>query len=100
VVFAPLEGWLNVKVTKAMAVTGKSKTGEAGRRVNIARADARASRLAPLVAELQRDGITSLYGIAMELNRRKVPTATGRGIWESRQLRRVMERFKRTPTLP
>jgi hypothetical protein len=82
-----------------MTFTGKSKTGEAGRKVNIARAEERASRLAPIIAELRRDGITSLYGITMELNRRRVPTATGRGIWESRQLRRVMERFKRTPTL-
>jgi hypothetical protein len=80
---------------EAMAVTGKSKSGEAGRKVLIARADARASRLAPIVAELRRGGITSWYAIAMELNRRGVPTATGRGIWEPGQVRRVMERAER-----
>ena len=58
---------------EAMEVTGKSKTGEAGRKALIARADARASQLAPIVAELRRGGITSWYGIAMELNRRGVP---------------------------
>ena len=77
-----------------MEVTGKSKTGEAGRKVLIARADARASRLAPIVAELRRGGITSWYGIAMALNRRGIPTATGRGIWEPAQVRRMMERLK------
>jgi len=74
---------------------GKSKTGEAGRKALIARADARASQLAPIVAELRRSGITSWYGIAMALNKRGVPTATGRGIWEPAQVRRVMERLKR-----
>jgi hypothetical protein len=78
-----------------MAVTGKSKIGEAGRRVSIARADARASQLAPIVAELRSAGVTSWYGIAMELNKRSVPTATGRGIWEQGQVRRLMERFRR-----
>jgi hypothetical protein len=79
---------------EAMEVTGKSKTGEAGRKVLIARADARASQLAPIVAEIRRGGITSWYGIAMALNKRGVPTATGRGIWEPAQVRRVMERLK------
>jgi hypothetical protein len=80
---------------EAMEVTGKSKTGEAGRKVLIARADARASQLAPIVAELRRGGITSWYGIATALNKRGVPTATGRGKWEPAQVRRVMERGER-----
>jgi hypothetical protein len=84
-VFLPLE---------AMAVTGKSKTGEAGRKSLIARADARAAQLAPIVAEIRAGGVSSWYGIAMELNKLGVPTATGRGIWEPGQVRRVMERFK------
>jgi len=83
-----------------MAVTGKSKIGEACRKVLIARADARASQLAPIIAELRRDGVTSYYGITMELNKRGVPTATGRGIWEQKQVRHVMDRFKRMSTRP
>jgi hypothetical protein len=70
----------------------RSKTGETGREVQIARADARAAQLAPIVAELRRNGITSWYGIAMELNKRGVPTVSGRGIWDPKRLRRVMER--------
>jgi hypothetical protein len=62
-----------------MEVTGNSKTGEAGRKVSIARADARASQLSPIVAEIRRSGVTSWYGIAIELNKRGVPTATGKG---------------------
>jgi len=78
-----------------MDVTGKAKSGEAGRKVLIARADARASQLAAIVADIRASGITSWYGIARELNERRVPTATGRGIWEPGQVRRVMERVKR-----
>ena len=75
-----------------MAVIGKSQAGEAGRKVSIARADARASQLAAIVADIRASGITSWYGIAMELNKRGVPTATRRGIWEPGRVRRVMER--------
>jgi hypothetical protein len=78
-----------------MEVTGKSKTGEAGRKVLIARADVRASQLAAVVADIRASGITSWYGIAAELNKRGVPTATGRGIWEPGQVRRMIERAGR-----
>ena len=77
-----------------MAVAGKSKTGEAGRKVGIMRADARASQLVPIVAGIRRSGVTSWYGIAMELNKRGVPTASGKGIWEPGQVRRLIERLK------
>jgi hypothetical protein len=83
-----------------MAVTRKSKIGEAGRKALIARADARAARLAPIVAELRRGGVMSWYGIAMALNRRGIPTASGRGIWEPAQVRRVMERQSALETRP
>jgi hypothetical protein len=79
---------------EAMGMTGKTKTGAAGRRTLIARADARAAQLAPIVAEIQAGGVTSWYGIAVELNKRGVPTATGRGIWEPGQVRRAMARLK------
>jgi hypothetical protein len=75
-------------------VTGNSKTGEAGRKVAIPRADARASELAPVVADIRRSGVTSWYGIAMELNKRGVPTATGKGISEPGAVRRLIARLK------
>jgi hypothetical protein len=79
---------------EAMEVTGKSKTGEAGRKVSIGRADARASQLALIVSEIRASGVTSWYGIAAELNKRGIPTATGKGIWEPAQVRRMIERLK------
>jgi hypothetical protein len=79
---------------EAMEVTGKSKTGEAGRKALVARAAARAAKLAPIVADIRRGGVTSWYGISMALNKRGVPTATGRGIWEPAQLQRVMARLE------
>ena len=39
-----------------------------------ARADARATNLAPLIAALQAAGVTKLEGIAAALNERGVPT--------------------------
>ena len=76
-------------------MTGKCKPGEAGRKSHIARANARALLLAPIGADIRASGISSWYGITMELNKRGVPTATGRGIWEQGQVRRVMERAAR-----
>jgi transcriptional regulator with XRE-family HTH domain len=63
------------------------------RAVRTARADARAADLAPIIAELQADGVASLRGIAAELNRRGIPTATGRGEWSGKQVARVLARL-------
>ena len=71
---------------EAMEDTGKSKAGEAARTVAMVRADARASELAHIVEEIRRDRITSWYGIARELNRRGIPTVSGRGIWDPSQV--------------
>jgi hypothetical protein len=57
-------------------------------------AEAKAADLAPVIAELQAAGVTSLYGIAKALNDRGVPTATGRGTWAIPQVRRVLARLK------
>jgi hypothetical protein len=57
------------------------------------RAIAWAANLAPIIAEMRANGVTSLYGIAQALNRRGIPTATGRGKWEIPQVRRVLERL-------
>jgi hypothetical protein len=58
-----------------------------------ARAVAKAADLAPIIAELQAAGITTLRGIADELNRRDVPTAAGRGRWQPVQVSRVLRRL-------
>jgi hypothetical protein len=67
-----------------------ARTARAARK---ARADARASDLAPTIKELQAAGATTLQAIAVELNRRSVPTATGRGEWHGAQVRRVLARL-------
>jgi len=58
------------------------------------RAIAWAANLAPIIAAIRANGVTSLYGIAQALNRRGVPTATGRGEWAIPQVRRMLERLK------
>jgi hypothetical protein len=58
-----------------------------------ARANARAAELAPIIAELRATGATSLRAIAAALNRRGIPTATGRGEWSGKQVGRVLARL-------
>jgi hypothetical protein len=48
--------------------------------------------LAAVIAELRAAGVTSLRGIADELNRRGIPTAAGTGQWQAAQVRRVLVR--------
>jgi Recombinase len=55
-----------------------------------ARKASTARDLAPIVAELQAAGTTSLRGIATALNERGIPTARGRGEWEATKVRRVL----------
>jgi hypothetical protein len=47
----------------------------------IAKPDARAADLLPLVREIRDAGISSLAGIAKALAARGVPTPSGRGVW-------------------
>jgi hypothetical protein len=58
-----------------------------------ARAVAKAAGLAPVIAELRASGVTSLKGIADELNRLGVPTPAGSGRWHAPQVARVLRRL-------
>jgi DNA invertase Pin-like site-specific DNA recombinase len=51
----------------------------------------RATDLAPVIAELQASGATSLRAIAAGLNSRNIPTANG-GTWSATQVMRVLSR--------
>lgn len=62
--------------------------GEAGRRSQAARADARLADLMPVLDELRMAGVTSLGGIARALNVRGIPAARG-GVWTATQVRRL-----------
>ena len=58
-----------------------------------ARANQVAANLAPLMKELQGAGITSLEGIAAALNKRGIPTPSGRSHWHAVQVSRVLKRL-------
>jgi hypothetical protein len=58
-----------------------------------ARAIAKAVDPAPIVRELQANGVTSLNGIAPALNARDVPTPAGSGHWQAAQVARLLKRL-------
>lgn len=61
--------------------------------VRSGRAIARATDLAPIIAELREGGLTSLAGIAHALMARGIPTARGGGSWTAMQVSRVLARL-------
>jgi DNA invertase Pin-like site-specific DNA recombinase len=58
-----------------------------------ARADSRAADIAPIIADLQAAGKTSLRDIAEGLNGAGIPTARGEGEWSAVQVKRVLDRL-------
>jgi DNA invertase Pin-like site-specific DNA recombinase len=64
-----------------------------GRKVLAERARQRAVELADTIKAIQAAGVTTLQGIADELNRRGTPTATGLGGWQPVQVQRVLRRI-------
>jgi hypothetical protein len=70
-----------------------NSAGRSTRTTGSARANRTATDLAPVVAELQAAGITSLNGIAAALNERHVPTPGGSGHWYAAQVSRLLKRL-------
>jgi DNA invertase Pin-like site-specific DNA recombinase len=64
----------------------------AGRQAITAKARARAADLAPMIAELQDQGVTSRGAIANALNDKGIPTARG-GEWSATQVGRVLAKL-------
>jgi DNA invertase Pin-like site-specific DNA recombinase len=60
-----------------------------GREVRIAKAQARADDIAPIVADIKESGAVSLRQIAAGLNARGIPAARG-GTWSAVQVMRVI----------
>ena len=58
------------------------------------RADAKATELEPIIAEIRAAGITTPYGIAKALNDRGVPTVLGKVKWRRWGVLRVLARLK------
>jgi DNA invertase Pin-like site-specific DNA recombinase len=69
------------------------ETRSLGRQARAARADARAADLAPIIAELQAAGITSLRGIAAALNERGIQTPRGKGEWQAGTVTQLLARL-------
>ncbi|MFZ5739369.1 MAG: recombinase family protein [Pseudomonadota bacterium] len=67
---------------------------KAGRDEQAARANKRASDLAPLVRELQCSGITTLSGIAKAFEERGIPTPRGGSRWTAVQIARIARRLR------
>ena len=60
-------------------------------KARMARANASAATLAPIVRELQASGVTSLNGLAAALNERGVPTPAGSQYWHAAQVSRLLK---------
>jgi DNA invertase Pin-like site-specific DNA recombinase len=79
-----LGGYRGAKITR--------KIREAGSAATAAIAAARATDIAPIIAELQAAGATSLRAIAAGLNERGIRTARG-STWTAVQVDRVLDRI-------
>jgi hypothetical protein len=75
---------------KQVKVTGKSRVTAAEAILRVAN-ERSANNIAPIIAELQAGGATSLQDIAAGLNQRGITTARG-GTWSARQVARVLGR--------
>jgi hypothetical protein len=59
----------------------------------VRRAKARATELAPAIAEIRQGDLTSLREIAAALDERGIPTARGRGNWWAAQVARTLAKL-------
>ena len=66
----------------------------AGRAARTAKSAARATDIAPIIADLKSTGASSLRQLAAGLNERGIPTARG-GLWSAVQVQRIMNRASR-----
>lgn len=75
--------------------TNLAAAGAAGRAAQVARTDALAAGMLPVIQDIRAGGVTSFAGIAEELNRRGIGSPRG-GRWLAMTVRRVVERGRRT----
>jgi hypothetical protein len=82
-----------------MTISRQAKAAATARAVRTARAAKRTAELALIVAELQASGARGLRAIATELNRRGIPTASGRGKWQGDTVRQLLARMGEGSTM-
>jgi DNA invertase Pin-like site-specific DNA recombinase len=68
-------------------------TNGAGRIARMANANNRIAQLAPTIADLREQGVTSLGALARALTERGIPTARGSADWTPMQVSRVLARL-------
>ena len=83
-----------VKLGNPRNLTQKARRKGNGQsyKVRAASAARRAQDMAPTIAEIQAEGVSSLAQIAAELNNRKIPAPRG-GTWQAVQVSRVLARL-------
>jgi DNA invertase Pin-like site-specific DNA recombinase len=69
-----------------------------GRQVSVREADRFAATVLPFIQAIRRSGVTSLRGIAFELNNRRIRTARG-GQWQVSNVRNLIARQPNAPLL-
>ena len=77
--------------TKLGNQTNGAEAAAKGRAVSINEADRFAKTVLPIIASIQRSGVTSLRGMAVALNNRGVRTARG-GQWQVSNVRNLLAR--------
>jgi DNA invertase Pin-like site-specific DNA recombinase len=82
--------------TKLGNPTNAGQAAAVGRSVQTLAADRFSASILPIIATLQKSGVTSLRGIAIALNNRSVRTARG-GEWQVSNVRNILAR-EATPT--
>lgn len=75
---------------KGVKLAGKPRAAATAAVLRVANERA-ANYIAPIIAELQAGGATSLQDIAARLNQRGITTARG-GTWSAKQVARVLAR--------
>ena len=58
-------------------------------------ADETARELAPVIEQLRGEGFGTIRALCAELNRRGIPTASGRGRWHKRTVHALVQRIER-----
>lgn len=81
-----------VKGAKLGNRTNAAEAAQLGRQVTRRQAERFAAAILPIIASIQRSGVTSYRGIAQALNNRGVRTARG-GLWQASNVRNVIARF-------
>ena len=76
------------------SMTTPTRTTRIGsRKDKIERARRHAADLAPTINAIRATGATTFLGIATELNRLGIPTASGWGKWRGAQVRKILQRL-------